>query len=152
VQVQTDGGAVLERCGYQGLDLAGYSDADRVREDHLAAFERASEGAGGERAVQALAVEHEGRVDSAALRQLREDLLGVCHLRHAGGTDEAGGFDAGEAGAREPHAQLRAGLRRERHLVALEPVARTHVADADLQGVDSSAHPVTGVIPPGMLD
>jgi hypothetical protein len=37
-------------------------------------------------------------------------------------------------------------------LTVLEPVARTGVADADLPGVDSSAHPVTGVFAPGMLD
>src|SRR5262249_33092904 len=142
-------------------DLLGYRGGLLARHVLVAQCERVGDrvgdvdllGAGGERAVQSLAVEHEGGIDGVpALRQLREDLLRAGHLRYSGGVDEACRPDAGGTGTGEPGAELGAGFRRERHLVVLEPVARADVADAYTQVVDSSAHPVTGVFPRGMLD
>ena len=58
----------------------------------------------------------------------REHLLGAGHLRHAAGMDEARRLHAPQACSGQPQTQLRAHAGLQRHVVILQPVTRTDVA------------------------
>ena len=86
----------------------------------------------GDRAVEALRVEHErGERGSAAAVEPREHLLGAGHLGHEPGVHEARRLDAAQPGGGEPAAQLGARGRLEHRGVVLQAVARAHVAERD---------------------
>ena len=90
-------------------------------------------GARGHRALDAAAVQRERGVDDAVdAMEGAEHLLGAGHLRHDLRVHEAAALDAGQAGRREPVAQLGAHGRLERDLVVLQPVAGTDIAERDV--------------------
>ena len=105
-----------------------------------------------QRAVEALAVEHEAGVDGSVRGEMREHLLRAGHLRHELGVHETRRLDAGQSGVRQPRAQLGARRGLERHFVVLETVARPHVTYAHGHSVDCSARHLTSVARPRVLD
>ena len=85
---------------------------------------------GGHGPLHAAPVEHQADVgDAVGRRERGEHRLGVGHLRHAGGVDEAGHLDPAGPGGDRPVDELDLVLGREHGLLVLQPVARRHLDD-----------------------
>ncbi len=92
-----------------------------------------SSATGGERTVEAFAVQHQADVLHAGhLRQSSEHRFGVRHLRHAFRIDEARDFDALQARGNQAPDQFELGRRRQNLRLALQSIARPHINDFNL--------------------
>ena len=91
--------------------------------------------AGGQRALEALHVGRQHRVDRAgAARDARHHLGAVGHLRHPLGRDEGSRLDIGKAGGGQAVDQLHLDVGGHEFLFILQTVARRYFDDLDAEG------------------
>jgi len=78
------------------------------------------------------AVQHQAHVAHVfPARERREDGLGIGHLRHSPGIDEAGDLDAAQAGSRDTIDEVHLDRCRQGLRLRLQAVTRPHLDDLD---------------------